>query len=73
MEESINVIIDDKENIRTELHMNLQPSQKEIPNDVNSVGKSQDESENEVEELPERPKKNRLIKGHSVKDIISNP
>lgn len=57
MEESINIIIDDKENDQTEVHVDLQPSQKEAPKDVNLVGKFQDESKDEVEELLERPRK----------------
>lgn len=70
IEESINVIIDDKETIQSELHMD---HQKEVPKDDDVIKKSQDESEDEIEELPKRPKENRWIKGHSPTDIIGNP
>lgn len=40
MKESINVIINDKENDQIEVHVDLQPSQKEALKYVNLVGKS---------------------------------
>ncbi len=71
MEESINVIIDDKETIQSELHMD---HQKEVPKDEDVIEKSQDESEDEIEELPERPKENEIDQGSfSPRDIIGNP
>lgn len=73
MEESIDVIIGDKETIQSELHMDHQPSQKEVPKDEGAIEKSQDESKDEIEKLPKRLKENRLTKGHSLIDIIGNP
>lgn len=51
----------------------FQTHQSEVPKEVTLNKQSQSGSEDEVEQIQERPKENRLIKQHSFKDIIGEP
>lgn len=74
MEESTNVVIDDKKeqnNVEDNSHIQSEPIKERI-----STSNILCESENEVVEIQDggqRSRENRLTQGHSTKDIIGDP